>query len=102
VVASAAAACWSPRAAAACVRDKLIAPPFAAKAEPGSSAAIKMHNTKRMRAKLDSERSPLFHLLHRFASEPLAVRRLRVAHNLFQAGVAGDGCNLMRCASSFR
>jgi hypothetical protein len=48
VVASAAAACWSPRAAAACVREKLIVPPFAAKAEPGSSAAITMHNTKRM------------------------------------------------------
>jgi hypothetical protein len=35
------------RAAAACVRDKLMAPPFAAKAEPGSSAAITMHKTKR-------------------------------------------------------
>jgi hypothetical protein len=45
VVASAAAACWSPRAAAACVREKLM---VAAKAEPGSSAAITMHNTKRM------------------------------------------------------
>jgi hypothetical protein len=29
-------------------RDKLMVPPFAAKAEPGSSAAITMHNTKRM------------------------------------------------------
>jgi hypothetical protein len=35
----------SPRAAAACVREKLM---VAAKAEPGSSSAITMHNTKRM------------------------------------------------------
>jgi hypothetical protein len=36
--------------AAACVREKLMVPPFAAKAEPGASAAITMHKTKRMTA----------------------------------------------------
>jgi hypothetical protein len=49
MVESAAAALWSPFAAAACARDRLIAPPpFAAKADVGSSAAITMHKTKRM------------------------------------------------------
>jgi hypothetical protein len=49
MVESAAAACESPRAAAACVCDKLMEPPRnAAKAETGSSAAITTHKTKRM------------------------------------------------------
>jgi hypothetical protein len=47
MVESAAAACWSPRAAAAWALDKLMGP-FAAKAEAGSSAAITIHKTKRM------------------------------------------------------
>jgi len=37
MVASAAAACWSPRAAAACVRDKLMVALFAAKAETAAA-----------------------------------------------------------------
>ena len=48
MVESAAAACESPRAAAVCVCDKLMAPRVAAKAETGSSAAITTHKTKRM------------------------------------------------------
>jgi len=49
VVEIAAAACWSPRAAAACARDRLIAPlPLAASAEAGSSTASTMHKIKRM------------------------------------------------------
>ena len=48
MVESAAAACESPRAAAACVCDKLMAPRVAAKAETGSNAAITTHKTKRM------------------------------------------------------
>jgi hypothetical protein len=49
MVESAAAASWSPRAAAACALDRLMdPPPFAAKAEAGSSAAITIHKTKRM------------------------------------------------------
>ena len=49
MVESAAAACESSRAAAACVCDKLMEPPrVAAKAEIGSSAAITTHKTKRM------------------------------------------------------
>jgi hypothetical protein len=47
VVESAAAACWSPRAAAAWALEKLMGA-FAAKAEAGSSAAITMQKTKRM------------------------------------------------------
>ena len=49
MVESAAAACESPRAAAACVCDKLMEPPpVAAGAETGSSAAITTQKTKRM------------------------------------------------------
>ena len=48
VVASAAAAFWSPFAAAACALDTLMDPPLAARADAGSSAAITMHKTKRM------------------------------------------------------
>ena len=49
MVESAAAACKSPRAAAACVCDKLMEPPpVAAKAETGSKAAITTHKTKRI------------------------------------------------------
>ena len=49
VVAIAAAAFWSPFAAAACALDTLMdPPPFAARADAGSSAAITMHKTKRM------------------------------------------------------
>src|SRR5262245_64913201 len=49
VVAIALAAFWSPFAAAACARARLMdPPPFAARAEPGSSAAITTHKTKRM------------------------------------------------------
>jgi hypothetical protein len=61
VAASAAAACWSPRAAAAWVRDKLMVPPFAAKAESGSSAAITMHKTKR----IDASPFSVFTLTHK-------------------------------------
>lgn len=50
VVATAAAAFWSPFAAAACARDKLMdPPPFAARADAGSNAAITMHKTKRIK-----------------------------------------------------
>jgi len=47
VIASADAACWSPRAAAAWALDMLMGP-FAAKAEAGSNAVITMQMTKRM------------------------------------------------------
>src|SRR4029079_3886839 len=49
VVATALAAFWSPFAAAACARDRLMdPPPFAAQADAGNSAAITTHKTKRM------------------------------------------------------
>jgi hypothetical protein len=46
---------------AACVRDKLMVPPFAAKAEPGSSAAITMHKTNR----IDASPFSVFTLTHK-------------------------------------
>jgi hypothetical protein len=43
------------------VRDKLMVPPFAANAEPGSSVAITMHNTKR----IDASPFSVFTLTHK-------------------------------------
>jgi hypothetical protein len=43
------------------VRDKLMVPPFAANAKPGSSAAITMHKTKR----IDASPFSVFTLTHK-------------------------------------